>query len=436
MGARELCVAYGLSEASPNVVLNDYRDPVELRIAGLAKPHDGVEVRIADPQTQASLPAGASGEIQVRGWNVMRGYYKNPEETAKAFTADGWLRTGDLGVLTEDGRLRMVGRTKDVFRVGGENVAPAEVEEVLLAHPAVATAQVVGVPDPRLGEVGAAFVTLKADARATEAELAEFVQAALRQFPRAALRGDRRELRRHRHDGERQGAEEQAARARDRAVQARRSACQGGSGLMSDVILCECFARDGLQHEADFVATDTKRRLIERFADLGFQRVEATSYSNPKVVPQFADASELLQSLRAARRRPLQGDLRQCARGRARARRSRCRLRRERDQPAGLGERSALDEEPAAIARRPVGERAQDGGGRAGPLPAGRHHLGGVRMPVRGRRRSRRRGGRRRPLPRLRRRSCGARRHHRHGDAREHQGRCSAVCAARFPASN
>ena len=176
MGAREVCVAYGLSEASPNVVLNDYRDPVELRIAGLAKPHDGVEVRIADPQSLAPLPAGTSGEIQVRGWNVMRGYYKNPDETAKAFTPDGWLRTGDLGVLTEDNRLRMVGRTKDVFRVGGENVAPAEVEEVLLSHPAVATAQVVGVPDARLGEVGAAFVTLKADAGATEAELAEFMR--------------------------------------------------------------------------------------------------------------------------------------------------------------------------------------------------------------------------------------------------------------------
>jgi fatty-acyl-CoA synthase len=174
MGARDLCVAYGLSEASPNVVLNDYRDPVELRIAGLAKPHDGVEVRITRRETGAVLPAGETGEIEVRGWNVMRGYYKNPEETAKTFTPDGWLRTGDVGVLTADGRLRMVGRTKDVFRVGGENVAPAEVEEVLLAHPAVATAQVVGVPDTRLGEVGAAFVTLKADT--TEAELLEFVK--------------------------------------------------------------------------------------------------------------------------------------------------------------------------------------------------------------------------------------------------------------------
>jgi fatty-acyl-CoA synthase len=165
MGARDVCVAYGLSEASPNVVLNDYRDPLELRIAGLAKPHDGVEVRIADEQNVA-LPAGASGEIQVRGWNVMRGYYKNADATAKVFTEDGWLRTGDIGVLTEDGRLRMVGRTKDVFRVGGENVAPAEVEEVLLAHPAVATAQVVGVPDARLGEHAIARFGLEAKAGA------------------------------------------------------------------------------------------------------------------------------------------------------------------------------------------------------------------------------------------------------------------------------
>ena len=159
MGAKEICAAYGLSEASPNVVMSDWRDPEALRVDGLAKPLEGVEVRIRD------------GEIQVRGWNVMRGYYNDPEQTAKAFTDDGWLRTGDLGALTEDGRLRMAGRLKDVFRVGGENVAPAEVEEVLLAHPAVQTAQVVGVPDIRLGEVPCAYVTLKDGMPATEADL-------------------------------------------------------------------------------------------------------------------------------------------------------------------------------------------------------------------------------------------------------------------------
>ena len=170
LGAKHICAAYGLSEASPNVVMNDWRDPEELRVHGLALPHEGVEIRIQD------------GEIQVRGWNVMKGYCNNAEANAKAFTADGWLRTGDLGELTDDGRLRMIGRLKDVFRVGGENVAPAEVEEVLLAHPAVETAQVVGVPDPRLGEVPCAYVTLKSSQTATEAELIAWAKARAANF--------------------------------------------------------------------------------------------------------------------------------------------------------------------------------------------------------------------------------------------------------------
>ena len=176
LGAKDICVAYGLSEASPNVVMSDYRDPAELRIGGLAQTHPGLEVRIADPVTHTALPPDSKGEIQVRGWSIMRGYYNNPEANANAFTADGWLRTGDLGVLDHDARLRMVGRLKDVFRVGGENVAPAEVEDILLQHPSIATAQVVGVPDARLGEVPAAYVTLKAGAHATESELVGWVK--------------------------------------------------------------------------------------------------------------------------------------------------------------------------------------------------------------------------------------------------------------------
>jgi fatty-acyl-CoA synthase len=170
LGAREICAAYGLSEASPNVVMSDWRDPEELRVNGLAKPHEGVELRIVD------------GEIQVRGWNVMKGYYNNPDATAKAFTEDGWLRTGDLGELSKDGRLRMVGRLKDVFRVGGENVAPAEVEEALLAHPAIQTAQVIGVPDQRLGEVPAAYVTLRSGARASEQAILDWLKPRLANF--------------------------------------------------------------------------------------------------------------------------------------------------------------------------------------------------------------------------------------------------------------
>ena len=166
LGARAICAAYGLSEASPNVVMSDWRDPEALRVDGLAKPLEGVEIRISDEK-----------EIQVKGWNVMRGYCNNPEATAKAFTPDGWLKTGDLGELTADGRLRMFGRIKDVFRVGGENVAPAEVEEVLLSHPAVETAQVIGVPDKRLGEVPCAYVTLKSGYKVSEPELTNWCKS-------------------------------------------------------------------------------------------------------------------------------------------------------------------------------------------------------------------------------------------------------------------
>jgi len=159
LGAKEICAAYGLSEASPNVVMSDWREPEALRVEGLPTPLPELQLRTVD------------NEIQVRGWSVMRGYYNDPEATAQAFTEDGWLRTGDLGELQPGGRLKWIGRAKDVFRVGGENVAPAEVEEVLLAHPAVLSAQVVGVPDARLGEVPCAYVRLKPGAAAPEAEL-------------------------------------------------------------------------------------------------------------------------------------------------------------------------------------------------------------------------------------------------------------------------
>jgi fatty-acyl-CoA synthase len=144
---------------------------------GWALPHPGMQVRVVDPGTGAPLPAGMQGEIQARGWSVMKGYYKMPEATAKALGADGWLSTGDLGEMDAAGRLRMVGRLKDMFRVGGENVAPAEVEETLHGHPAVRMAQVVGVPDARLGEVPAAFVLLKEGQDCTPDELAAWCKA-------------------------------------------------------------------------------------------------------------------------------------------------------------------------------------------------------------------------------------------------------------------
>ena len=172
-----LCNAYGQSEAAPNVLLSSWNDPIEVRIAGFGFPHPGTEVRLADADTDVPKAPGEHGEIQVRGWNVMRGYYKMPEATAKAFSADGWLKTGDLGEMNAEGRVRMVSRLKDMYRVGGENVAPSEVEEVLHAHPAVRQAQVIGVPDARLGEVTGAFVLLKEGQTATREELIAWCKA-------------------------------------------------------------------------------------------------------------------------------------------------------------------------------------------------------------------------------------------------------------------
>ena len=182
MGMKGLVQAYGLSEASPNVCMSHYDDDLEKRINGWAHILDDVEVRLVDPETNAVQPAGKTGEIQVRGWSVMKGYYKMPEQTAKAITADGWLHTGDLGIMDEGGRLRFITRIKDVFRVGGENVAPAEVEDILHKHPKIKQAQVIGVPDPRLVEVPAAYVILREGETATPEELMAWSKERLANF--------------------------------------------------------------------------------------------------------------------------------------------------------------------------------------------------------------------------------------------------------------
>ncbi len=182
MGMKGLVQAYGLSEASPNVCMSHYDDDIEKRINGWAHILDDVEVRLVDPETGTVMPAGKSGEIQVRGWSVMQGYYKMPEQTAKAITPDGWLHTGDLGVMDEDGRLKFLTRIKDVFRVGGENVAPAEVEDVLHRHPKIKQAQVIGVPDPRLIEVPAAYVILMEGQSATPQEIISWSKERLANF--------------------------------------------------------------------------------------------------------------------------------------------------------------------------------------------------------------------------------------------------------------
>ncbi len=144
-----LMTGYGLTEAG-NVTLSRPGDSFEDVATTAGLPCEGVEVRIAD-----------DGEVLVRGYGVMQGYLDDPAATAQAIDADGWLHTGDLGNFDDAGRLRIVGRKKDMFIVGGFNAYPAEIEGFLLDHPAVAQAAVIGVPDERLGQVGKAFVVRK-----------------------------------------------------------------------------------------------------------------------------------------------------------------------------------------------------------------------------------------------------------------------------------
>jgi len=183
MGLTKVLNIYGTSETSPNVTTTFVDDPLELRMAFHGLPHAETEVKIVNPSTGELLPDGREGEICVRGWNVMKGYYKKPEETAKAIDSQGWLHTGDLGLIDPKTRyLKFTGRFKDMLRVGGENVSAMEVESFLLTHPKVKQAQVIGVPDARLTEVGMAFLELKEGLSATEEEILNFCKGKIASF--------------------------------------------------------------------------------------------------------------------------------------------------------------------------------------------------------------------------------------------------------------
>lgn len=182
MGLTGIANVFGISEASPNITIGDLDEPPELRAATCGLPHPGCEVKVIDPATGNAVPAGQSGEICFRGYSLMLGYYNNPVETAKAIDADGWLHTGDRGVLRASGHLEYHGRIKDMLRVGGENLAPAEVEEVLCTHPKVRQAAVVGLPDERMVEVPAAVIELKDGATCTAEEITAWCKERLAPF--------------------------------------------------------------------------------------------------------------------------------------------------------------------------------------------------------------------------------------------------------------
>ncbi|RXY98493.1 AMP-binding protein [Fictibacillus sp. S7] len=182
MGMSEITIAYGQTETSPVFTQTVPDDPIEKRVETVGKPHSGVEVKVIDPVTGDLLKAGMQGELCTRGYHVMKGYYKMPEATAKAIDSEGWLHTGDLAVMDNDGYVAITGRLKDMIIRGGENIYPREVEEFLYSHPSILDIQVIGIPDEKYGEKVAACVQLKEGEQLTKEELVDYCQGKISKF--------------------------------------------------------------------------------------------------------------------------------------------------------------------------------------------------------------------------------------------------------------
>ena len=154
----EITIPYGLTESSPVIIMSGTDETLEHRVTtvGTVQPH--VEIKIVDPETGKTVPVNTPGEICCRGYTVMKGYYKMPEETAKAIDKDGWLHSGDIGQVDEDGYYKITGRLKDMIIRGGENIYPREIEEFLMTDKRVEQCEVVGAPDEKYGEIVCAFI--------------------------------------------------------------------------------------------------------------------------------------------------------------------------------------------------------------------------------------------------------------------------------------
>ncbi len=176
MHCGELVIAYGQTETSPVVTMSDAADSIEIRVNTVGRAMPQTEIQIFSTVTGETLPAGEQGEVCVRGYALMKGYDGDADGTAQVIREDGWLRTGDLGIMREDGCIHLTGRSRDVIIRGGENIYPREVEEFLYTHPKVDEVQVVGIPNARLGEIVAAWVRLKPGVEATEEEIRAFCQ--------------------------------------------------------------------------------------------------------------------------------------------------------------------------------------------------------------------------------------------------------------------
>ena len=174
MHMAEVTICYGMTETSPVSTQTSVDDPLDKRVGTVGRVHPFVEVKVVDPLTGATARRGESGELCTRGYSVMIGYWNDAEKTADAIDAAGWMHTGDLAVMDDEGYLKIVGRIKDMIIRGGENVYPREIEEFLYTHPDIVDVQVIGVPDVRYGEEIMAWVQLREGSSLTRDELATF----------------------------------------------------------------------------------------------------------------------------------------------------------------------------------------------------------------------------------------------------------------------
>jgi fatty-acyl-CoA synthase len=174
MGAQELTIVYGQTESSPGITQTRRNDSMQIRTETVGRALPNVEVKIVDTVTGETLPTGETGELCSRGYHIMKGYYKMPDKTEETIDKDGWLHTGDLASMDENGNCTIQGRLKDMIIRGGENIYPREIEEFLYTHPAVQDVQVVGIPDKKYGEEVAAFIQVRNGKTPSEEEIREF----------------------------------------------------------------------------------------------------------------------------------------------------------------------------------------------------------------------------------------------------------------------
>jgi fatty-acyl-CoA synthase len=182
MNMAGVTICYGMTETSPVSTQTRMDDSLDERVSTVGRVHPHLEVKVVDPTTGALVPRGATGELCTRGYSVMLGYWEEPEKTAEVIDRAGWMHTGDLAQMDDEGYLAIVGRSKDMIIRGGENVYPREVEEFLYRHPDVEDVQVVGVPDAKYGEELLAAVRLRSGATVTEDELRDYCRADLAHF--------------------------------------------------------------------------------------------------------------------------------------------------------------------------------------------------------------------------------------------------------------